>query len=166
MVSLKNTSRRIGENAKRKFKYLKIWILKSLNVWRLKYFTKFASYRLQISSVTILLHGLPCIRSSEKFLSFYKELTDAQHSPFYIILSNYVWWMLFYQNKDHNVRQISFHVCIKMNRCKRRVCKRKALFGQSSTNRIVSLVKRFQFRYPIDCFRMIERSNSDKEVSI
>ena len=31
---------------------------------------------------------------------------------------------------DHNVRQIRFHVCIKMRRCKRRVCKRKTLFGQ------------------------------------
>ena len=30
------------------------------------------------------------IRSSEKFLSFYKEMMDAQHFPFYIILSNYV----------------------------------------------------------------------------
>ena len=31
-----------------------------------------------------------CIRSSEKFLSFYKEIMDAQHFPFYIILSNSV----------------------------------------------------------------------------
>ena len=32
------------------------------------------------------------IRSSEKFLSFYKimEIMDAQHFPFYIILSNCV----------------------------------------------------------------------------
>ena len=30
------------------------------------------------------------IRSSEKFLSFYKETMDAQHFSFYIILSNYV----------------------------------------------------------------------------
>ena len=30
------------------------------------------------------------IRSSEKFLSFYKEIMDAQDFPFYIILSNYV----------------------------------------------------------------------------
>ena len=29
------------------------------------------------------------IKSSEKFLSFYKEIMDAQHFPFYIILSNY-----------------------------------------------------------------------------
>ena len=31
-----------------------------------------------------------CIRSSEKFLSFYKEIMDVQHFTFYIILSNYV----------------------------------------------------------------------------
>ena len=55
---------------------------------------------------------------------------DAQHFPFYIILSNYVRPILFYQIRDHNVRQIRFHVFIKMRRCKRRVCKRKTLFGQ------------------------------------
>ena len=74
----------------------------------------------------VLFNG---IRSSEKFLSFYKEIMDP-HFPFYIILSNYVWSTLFYQNKDHNVRQIRFHVCIMMLRCKRRVCKRKTLFEQ------------------------------------
>ena len=47
------------------------------------------------------------------------------HFHFYIILSNYVRSILFYENKDHNVRQIRFHVCIKMHRCKR-----EALFGQ------------------------------------
>ena len=31
-----------------------------------------------------------CIRSSEKFLSFSKEIMHAQYFPFYIILSNYV----------------------------------------------------------------------------
>ena len=30
------------------------------------------------------------VRSSEKFLSFYKEIMDAQHFSFHIILSNYV----------------------------------------------------------------------------
>ena len=59
------------------------------------------------------------IRTSEKYLSFYKEIMDA-HFPFYIILSNYVWSILFYQNKDHNARQIRFHVRIKMRRCNRR----------------------------------------------
>ena len=39
---------------------------------------------------------------------------------------------MFYQNKDHNVRQSRFHVCIKMRWYKRRVCKRKAFFGQSN----------------------------------
>ena len=53
--------------------------------------------------------------------------------PFYIILSNYVRSILFYKNKDYNVRQIRFHVCIKVRRCKRRVCKRKTLFGQPNT---------------------------------
>ena len=72
------------------------------------------------------------IRSSEKILSFYKEIMGAQHFPFYIILSNYVWSILFYQNKDHNVRQIRFHVSIKMHRCKTR-CKRKTFFGQPNT---------------------------------
>ena len=38
--------------------------------------------------------------------------------------------ILLYQSKDHNVRQIRFYVCTKMRRCKRRVCKRKTLFGQ------------------------------------
>ena len=55
---------------------------------------------------------------------------DAQYFTFYIILSNYVWSILFYQNKDHNIRQIRFHVCVKMYRCKRRVYKRETLFGQ------------------------------------
>ena len=73
-----------------------------------------------------------CIRSSEKFLSSYKEIMDAQHFHFYIILSNYVRSILFYQNEDHNFRQIRFHVRIKMYRCKRRVCKRKTLSGQTN----------------------------------
>ena len=80
-------------------------------------------------SLHIYIYIYIYIRSSEKFLSFYKEIMDT-HFPFYIILSNYVWSILFYQNKDHNVRQIWFHVCIKMRRCKRRVCKRKTLFRQ------------------------------------
>ena len=54
---------------------------------------------------------------------------NAEHFLFYIILS-----ILFYQNKDHNVRQIRFHVYTKMHRCKRRVCKRKTLFGQPNTS--------------------------------
>lgn len=54
------------------------------------------------------------IRSSEKFISFYKKIMDARYFLLYIILSSYVWSILFYQTKDHNVRQIKFHVCIKM----------------------------------------------------
>ena len=58
---------------------------------------------------------------------------DTQHLLFYIILSTYVRSILFYQNKDHNVRQIRFHVCIKMHRCKRRAYKRRTLFGQPNS---------------------------------
>ena len=39
---------------------------------------------------TLYAPNLDNIRSSEKFLSFYKEIMDAQRFPFYIILSNYV----------------------------------------------------------------------------
>ena len=85
------------------------------------------------------------IRSSEKFLSFYKEMMDARRFPFYIILSDYVWSILFYQNKDHKVRQIRFHVCIKMHRCKRRVCKRKTLFGQPNTIELFEIWSSRQF---------------------
>ena len=63
---------------------------------------------------------------------------DTQHFSFYIILSNYVWYILVYQNKDHNVRQIRFHVCIKMHSCKRRVCKRKTLFGRPNMSVIAN----------------------------
>ena len=63
-------------------------------------------------------------------------MMDAQHFPFYIILSNYVCSILFHKNKNHNVRRIRFHFCIKIHRWKRRVCKGKTLFGQPSTKRI------------------------------
>ena len=43
-------------------------------------------YRLQLFGVKILKN---IIRSSEKFFTFYKEIMDAQHFQFYIILSNY-----------------------------------------------------------------------------
>ena len=59
---------------------------------------------------------------------------DAQYFSFYIILSNYVRSILFYQNKDHNVRQIRFLLCIKMYRYKRQVCKRKIFSGRPNTN--------------------------------
>ena len=37
-----------------------------------------------------LIFQMSHIRSSEKFLSFYKEMMDARRFPFYIILSDYV----------------------------------------------------------------------------
>ena len=45
------------------------------------------------------------IRSSEKFLSFDKEIMDARYFSFHIILYFfiYVWSILLYQDKDHNV---------------------------------------------------------------
>ena len=58
------------------------------------------------------------------------------------VLYYFIEFILFYQNKDHNVRQIRFHVCIKMRRCKGRVCKRKTLFGQPN---IFHLEKFFWF---------------------
>ena len=83
------------------------------------------------NSIMDIIEGVH--RSPEKFLSFYKEIMDAQHFEFYIILSNYVWTILSYQTKDHNVRHIRFQVCIKMRCLKRRVCKGKTLSGQPST---------------------------------
>ena len=77
-----------------------------------------------------------CIRSSEKFLSFYKEIMNAQYFPFYIILSNYVWSISFYQDKGYNVWQIRFNVCIKM--C---YCKRKTLFGQPNRYGVSELLR-------------------------
>ena len=73
------------------------------------------------------------IRWCEKFLSSYKEIMDAQYFSFCIILSNYVRSILFYRNKNHDVRQIRFRVCMKMRRCKRRICKRKTFLGQPNT---------------------------------
>ena len=67
-----------------------------------------------------------CIRSSEKFLSFHKEIMDVLY--YFIELRMIIF--LFYQNKDHNVPQIRFHVCIKMHR----FCKRKTHSGQPNTN--------------------------------
>ena len=63
------------------------------------------------------------IRSSEKFLSFYKELMHNIFSStlFYRITYDS---FCFINGKDRNVRQIRFHVCIKMRRCKRRVKER------------------------------------------
>ena len=100
------------------------------------YCTKPTEWRFRVLDCRELILGKATFY--EKLLSFYKEIVDTQHFPFYIILSNYVWSILFYQDKDYNVRQIRFHVCIKMRCCKRRVCKRrvckrKTLFGQPNT---------------------------------
>ena len=59
------------------------------------------------------------IRLSEKFLSFYEEIIDAQRSLFYIILSNYVRSILFCWDKHRDILQIWFHVCMKVHCCKK-----------------------------------------------
>ena len=43
------------------------------------------------------------IRLSDKFLSFYEEIIDAQRFLFYIILSNYVRFILFCWDKLHDI---------------------------------------------------------------
>ena len=45
------------------------------------------------------------IRLSEKFLSFYEELIDAQRFLFYIILSNYVRPILLCWDKHRDISQ-------------------------------------------------------------
>ena len=53
---------------------------------------------------------------SEKFLSFY-EIIDAQCFLFYIILSNYVRFILFCWDKHRDISQTWFHVCTKVHCC-------------------------------------------------
>ena len=53
------------------------------------------------------------IRLSEKFLSFYEEIIDAQCILFYIILPNYVQSILFCWDKHRDISQTWFHVCTK-----------------------------------------------------
>ena len=60
---------------------------------------------------------------------------------------------MIYQNKDHDVRQIRFRVSIKMHRCKRRVCKRKTLFGRS--NIIHEIERESGLGHPINLKRVI-----------
>ena len=88
------------------------------------------AWRLLIDKLEIMA-SVKGIRLPEKVISFYKGIMDAQYFPFYIIC--FISSILFYQNKDHNVRQIRFHVSIKTRRCKRRVCKRKTLSGQPNS---------------------------------
>ena len=64
---------------------------------------------------------------------------DAQRFPFYIILSNYLWSISFYRDKDSNVRQIRFHVCIKMRRCESRVKERR--FSDNLTDKRISFLR-------------------------
>ena len=97
--------------------------------------------------------SLDNIRSSEKFLSFYKEIMDA-HFSFYIILSNYVWFILFYQDKDYNVRQIRFPVCTKMHCYKRCVRKRKTPFGQHN----MSISVYWSISSFLQCYNTIEEA--------
>ena len=73
------------------------------------------------------------IRLSEKFLSFYEEITNAQGFLFYIILSNYVRSILFCRDKHRDISQTWFHVCTKVDCCRKHVCERKILSGQPNT---------------------------------
>ena len=79
------------------------------------------------------------IRLSEKFLSFYEEIIDAQHFLFYIILSNYVRSILFCWDKHRDISQPWFHVCMVVHCCKKHVCERKRLSGQPN----MSVIKKF-----------------------
>ena len=45
------------------------------------------------------------IRLSEKFLSFYEKIIDAQRFLFYIILSNYVRYIFFCWDKHRDISQ-------------------------------------------------------------
>ena len=62
------------------------------------------------------------IRSSEKFLSFYEEIIDAQRFSFYIILTNYVRIILLCWDKHRDISQTWFLVCVKVQYCKKHVC--------------------------------------------
>ena len=114
------------------------------------------SYHANPTNVFFTFNVIPLsqenVRSSEKFLSFYKEVMDAQHFSFYIMLSNYVRSIFLYQDKDRNVWQIRFHVCIKMHRCKRRVRKRKTLFGQPNIRDVYAAQLRNNRRTTLCCW--------------
>ena len=59
------------------------------------------------------------ILSSEKFLSFYEEIIDAQRFLFYIILSNYLRSIFFCWDKHRDISRTWFHVCMNVHCCKR-----------------------------------------------
>ena len=84
---------------------------------------------------------------SEKFLSFYEEIIDAQRLLFYIILSNYVRSILFCRDKHRDISQTCFHVCMKVHCCEKHVCERKTLFGQPNTknSRVYVIIGKITF---------------------
>ena len=78
-----------------------------------------------MDNVPIILYKY--IRLSEKFLSFHEEIIDAQ-----CFLSNYVQSILLRWDKHRDISQTWFHVYMNVHRCKKHVCERKILFGQSN----------------------------------
>ena len=91
-------------------------------------------------STYILINWLQVrIRLSEKFLSFYEEIINAQRFLFYIILSNYVRFILSCWDKHRDISQTWFHVCMNVHRFKKHVCERKILFGQPNMLNFVSV---------------------------
>ena len=93
-------------------------------------FSDFVSY---IVAKKIFAHRcliIASIRSSEKFLSLYEEIIDAQRFSFYIILPNYVRSISFCWDKHRDISQTWFQVSLKVHCCKKHVCERKILFGQ------------------------------------
>ena len=125
----------------------------SVFAWNLRLFSTFlVSYFFFLSVLyDSPLKGYSCctatIRLSEKFLSFYEEIIDAQHFLFYIILSNYVRSILFCWDKHRDISQPWFHVCMVVHCCKKHVCERKRLSGQPN----MSVIKKFlKFKEIID----------------
>ena len=72
----------------------------------------------ETTNYIILILNLLDIRLSEKFLSSYEEITHAQRFLFYIILLNYIRFILFCRYKHRDISQTSFHVCTKVHCCK------------------------------------------------
>ena len=66
-----------------------------------------------IKQMIVSSNTLSCtVRLSEKFLSFYEEIIDAQRFFFCIIFSNYVRSILFCWDKHRDISQTWFHVCM------------------------------------------------------
>ena len=90
------------------------------------------------------VHHLPSatfanIRSSEKFLSFYEEIIEA--NVFCFILFCRTTYDPFCPAHKCDISQTWFHVCMKVHCCKKHVCERKTLPGQSNN------FHKFQHRY-------------------